>query len=571
MKNWLKSLITRKPVVEVAPRVEPVVMKINPMALALAKQPEAPVHDPIEAYAPPEGVIPAEQKKVAMAMDSTPYEYLNSAYCGARFKGYQHLALLSQQPEYRKIAEVIAKEMTRKWIKVVCVGDDDKSEKVQAIEEALETHKVKDLFRKAAELDGFFGRGQIYIEVKTPNGTTASEDPEELETPLIIDKAKITKGSLVGLRVIEPVWTYPGHYNSDNPLSKDYYKPTRWYVMGKTIHASRLLMFVGREVPDLLKASYNFGGLSMTQLAEAYVENWLRTRDAVSDLVHQFSISGILTEMSAVLAGGDGAELLHRGELFNKGRDNRGVMFLNKETEEFFQFNTPLTGLHELQAQSQEQMASVASIPLVKLLGITPAGLNANSDGEIRVFYDDIHSHQEKLFSAPLSKVIDVIQLDLFGEIDPEINFEFNPLYQLDELQKANIRKLDAETGLLHVESGAISADDERERIINDPDNDYYSLEANPEIDDADDPDDDTDFDDGPDTNAEEPGGIADVSLNGAQVTSMVDLASKVAMGEIPLDSAKAILRTAFQLDDAQVQAIIGGIKPGSAKGRDDE
>lgn len=490
MKNWLISLFKAKPVAEVAPKVEPIVpaMKISSMALALSKQQAEPVAvEQIEPYEPPAGVVPAAKLQTALAMDSGDYAWINGAYCGHRFKGYQHLALLSQQPEYRKISETIAKEMTRKWIKVVCTGKDDKSNKVQAIEEALTKHKVKDLFRKAAELDGFFGRGQIYIDVKTPKGTVAQDDPDELQTPLIMDKAKIAKGSLIGFKVVEPVWTYPSAYNSNNPLARDYYKPTSWFVMGKTVHNSRLMMFASREVPDLLKASYNFGGLSMTQLAEPYVDNWLRTRDSVSEMIHSFSISGILTNMAASLTGTPDSGPFDRAKLFNNMRDNNGVFMLDKESEEFFQFNTPLTGLDALQAQSQEQMASVSSIPLVKLLGITPAGLNANSDGEIRVFYDDIHSQQEKLFGGPLNTVLGLIQLDLYGEIDPEIGYEFNPLYQLDEVQKATIRKLDADTGAVLVTSGAISADDERDRLIADPDNGYHALEANPDLDDDDD------------------------------------------------------------------------------------
>ena len=45
-------------------------------------------------------------------------------------------------------------------------------------------------------------------------------------------------------------------------------------------------------------------------------------------------------------------------------------------------------------AQSQEQISSVSRIPLVKWTGISPSGLNASSEGEIRVYYDLIHSEQ---------------------------------------------------------------------------------------------------------------------------------------------------------------------------------
>jgi hypothetical protein len=78
--------------------------------------------------------------------------------------------------------------------------------------------------------------------------------------------------------------------------------------------------------------------------------------------------------------------MLKRAQLFNMMRDNRGVMMLDKDSEEFFQHNTPLSSLTELQAQAQEHMAAPTHIPLVKLTGVTPAGLNASLMAKSKCF-----------------------------------------------------------------------------------------------------------------------------------------------------------------------------------------
>jgi len=448
---------------------------------------QAPEKRAVARYEPAPGVLP--KAGAVLAQDSTPYDYLSGcSFYGMAlengFPGYPYLAQLAQLPEYRKITCTIAEEMTRKWIKLRVVGEGDKTDKLEKLEAALTRHHVRDAFRKMAEHDGFFGRGQIYIDVRKPSGVAASEDDVELQTPLVLSKNKIGKGSLSGFRVVEPMWTYPGLYNSTNPLAKDYYKPSTWYVMGKTVHDSRFVMMISRPVPDMLKAAYSFGGISMSQLARPYVDNWLRTRDSVSDLVHSFSINGLATDLQMLLAPdltGTG-DILKRVQLFNQLRDNRGLMVLNKETEEFFQLNTPMSGLNELQAQAQEQMASVSSIPLVKLLGITPAGLNSNSDGEIRVFYDDIHAKQENMFRDPLKRVLDVIQLDEFGEIDSDITFEFEPLFQLSSLEMSTQRKAEADTDVELIEAGVIDATEARARLIADPDTPYAALESADEV-----------------------------------------------------------------------------------------
>ncbi|MCI3161933.1 anti-CBASS protein Acb1 family protein, partial [Klebsiella pneumoniae] len=82
------------------------------------------------------------------------------------------------------------------------------------------------------------------------------------------------------------------------------------------------------------------------------------------------------TQMGNTLGVAD-ASVMDRAELFNDIRDNRGLMILNKETEEFANVAAPLSGLEALQAQAQEHMAAIPGIPLVKFFGLQPAGLNA--------------------------------------------------------------------------------------------------------------------------------------------------------------------------------------------------
>lgn len=404
---------------------------------------------------------------------------LNSVYQeGQTFLGFPELSLMAQRPEYRVISETIATEMTRKWIEFTTSGDDDKTEKIQQIEAEFIRLNVRHNFRKGAEHDGFFGRGHLYLD------TGDTEVPEELITDLgngksVVSQFKISPAHpLKKLKIIEPVWTYPQNYNSWNPLRDDWYKPTMWNTMGIGIHTSRLLTFIGREVPDLLKPAYAFGGLSMSQMAKPYVDNWLRTRQSVSDIVKSFSVFVLKTSMSGVLSGVGADDFFRRLQIFTGHRDNHGVMAIDKDTEDFANVSAPIGGLDKLQAQSQEQMASVSRIPLVKLTGISPSGLNASSEGELRCFEDTIHAYQESLFRSPLTKVLHFVQLSLFGEVDPEIDFEFLSITEMTDKEKADLRQIEAMTGQVLIEDGAISQLEERQRIADDPNTPYDGLEV---------------------------------------------------------------------------------------------
>lgn len=439
------------------------------MRRALQRLPEKqPASYSLDFPGLPDGVKPN-----GIAMDGSPLGNFGAdCFFGTGFIGYPRLAELAQISEYRSVSETTANEMTRQWIEIKSAGEEDNSEAIKQIEECCERLNVRDVFRKAVETDGLFGRGQILVQIKGHDG--------KLANPLLLTEKTIAKGSLKALVNIEPMWTTPAPYNAVDPTLPDFYKPKAWYVMAQEIHASRLFTLISRPVPDMLKPAYNFGGVSMTQLMMPYVERWLRTVDSVSDLLHSFSLSGIKTDMSAILGGSDDGDtnIMLRAELYNRLRDNRGLMLLSKDEEEFFQFNTPLSGLDALLAQSQEQMAAPSHTPLVKLLGITPSGLNASTEGEIAVYYDHIRAMQENLLRDPLDKLLKLVQLHLFGKVNDNITFDFVPLRQMSETELSTIRKSDTDRDVAYIQAGVVSAEEVRGRLAGEPGSGYNGIDV---------------------------------------------------------------------------------------------
>lgn len=460
-------------------------LHVSEMALAHSRVGSAPEYDsnPFALAKHPPGVVPAGTPTMAQddAMGSAlAWAQLSMgglASDGQVFLGYPELALFAQRPEYRRISETIALEMTRKWIKIQSAGDEDKTEKIAHIEAVMKRLNVQDVFKKAAEQDGLFGRGHIYLSFGI-----SDDDREELKTDIgngsnETSRQKVGQGSLRRMKAIEAVWCYPTNYNANDPLRTDWYKPSGWLVQGKEVHSSRLLTFIAREVPDLLKPAYSFGGLSMSQMAKPYVDNWVRTRQSVSDIINAYSVFVLKTNLAESVAM-DGDQLMKRADLFNNMRNNRGLWMLDMEGEDFANVSAPLSGLDKLQAQSQEHMAAVSGIPLVILTGITPSGLNASSKEEIDYFNTWINALQESLFTPNLKKVLNFIQLSEFGEVDPDITFEYEPLGAIDEVEQANIRKIDADAGAVLIASGAISRIEERQRIAADENTPYASLDV---------------------------------------------------------------------------------------------
>lgn len=486
------------------------------------RQMRTPETNPFKAPWFPKGAIPSREAHMAMdgAMAEASTAWLAEGTIGGLsgegmlFLGYTYLSELAQRPEYRVISETIADDATREWIDFDVTGGPDeakdrarrmrldpagererqadpdqrrkrveragKMDKIKALRDDQLRLGVKDHFYNQARNDGFFGRSHLFLQIDT-NGN-GLDDPKELVTPIgdgrdETSRSKVPVGSFKAMQTIEPVWTYPLAYNAINPLKQDWYNPQTWYVMGQEIHGSRIPTFVGHPVPDMLKPAYAFGGLSLTQMAKPYVDIWLETRESVAAIVKSFSVMVLATDLSTMMQPGNVNALLARVAMFNMLRDNQGTFVVNKNTEDFKNVSASLAGLHELQAQAQEHMASVSRVPLVKLTGISPSGLNATSEQEIEVYDDTIMAYQSRFFAPNLSRVINFQQLSLFGEIDPEITWHFEPLRQITQAEKGQKQKDEAERDQKYVDMGAISPGEVRARIIDDPDMPYADLD----------------------------------------------------------------------------------------------
>lgn len=405
---------------------------------------------------------------------------------GLSFQGYPHLAQMMQRAEFRKPVDVLAKECTREWIrfrskKQAAKQGNDKAaaKRISEIETAFKSFNIREVIREQIRHGLGYGIGHVWADVGGL-GYGATDQ----ERPLRVNKTGMTKGSLRRFANVEPIWTTPANYNADTPLRDDFYKPSVWWVQGSRVHSSRMKSLVPFPVSQMLAPAFNFGGLSLTQQLKTYVHNFLRLRNSVSSIAANFSKLVLLTDMFGNMATPQHADygdinpssLTGRANLLQSISDGQDTIVADKEKEDAKILATPLGGLNELLAQAMEAMASIPGIPLVKLFGIQPTGLNASSDGEIRVFYDEIAAWQADQIEPTLRWVFNLVQIHLWGDIDPDIDYEFVHLWQMDEKQAAEVEKLKADTDAVNIVSGKISSDEAREREATDDTSIYRNV-----------------------------------------------------------------------------------------------
>jgi hypothetical protein len=222
------------------------------------------------------GVVP-DKKQALVAMDSGEYGacygYMRDAFSMGvagivGFPGYPYLAMLSTRAEYRAFAQSLATQITREWIVLNSTetAGDDTRQKCTELEQMITDLKLKEIVAKLVEHDSFYGRAQILHNIVG----------HDLTKPLILSEKTIKKQDFnegtdikkyYSVTAVEAMWTTPNAYNAIDPSKPDFYKPSSWWMLGQQVHSTRLQTVITREVMDMLKPAFNFGGMSMSQLA----------------------------------------------------------------------------------------------------------------------------------------------------------------------------------------------------------------------------------------------------------------------------------------------------------------
>lgn len=409
------------------------------------------------------------------------YSKINNTLVNSWFLGYQEYSILSQNGIIQNIIQSYSQDCVREWIDIKSVSNkkDDKADKIKILNAAFEKFKVREKFKNAMELTIMFGGCKIYPKIK---GDDSMEGGPELTTEFY--KEKIGKGDLLYLKVIEPLYATPIKFNATNPLLEDYYLPSEWSILATQIHASRLCHFAYNYVPTLLKPVYWFNGMPLVQLCLDYIMGFETVRQNVVGVSGRYNINVLKTNMNALLQneGSLKMTLKQRLQVAQQLQNNFSIFVLNNEPtnpEEWQQFNMTIAGLDALLNQNAELVCAVARIPAIKLFGTSPKGFNATGDNELRIYYDLIRSIQMSVMHPPLQQIFELIQINEFGKIDPDLQIHFKPLWTETAMESSQIQLNKMNINVGYVTGSILTVEEVRKSLNTDPHSGYSDLAEN--------------------------------------------------------------------------------------------
>lgn len=341
----------------------------------------------------------------------------------------------------RKIVDIPPLDATRRWRG--WQATKDQIEKIEAEEKRLDLRrKVKQALTRAR----LFGGSAIFI------GTG------ERDTSGPLNPERIGKGGIKYLTVLSKRKLAAGEIEQD-PQSELFEKP-KWYTLSGSqlkIHPSRLIIFIGAELPDPeadMVVDYGWGDSVLQAVFDA-IKQSDGTNANVASLVYEAKVDVIKIPdfMQQLQDPAFEKQVLERIRLAATAKGINGTLLLDA-AEDYDSKQASFGGLPDVIDRFLQAVSGAADIPATRLIGQAPSGLSATGESDLRNYYDRIQAMQELDITPALSVADECLIRSALGSRDKKIHYIWNPLWQPTATQQSENSKRAAETVKILKESG---------------------------------------------------------------------------------------------------------------------
>jgi uncharacterized protein len=227
--------------------------------------------------------------------------------------------------------------------------------------------------------------------------------------------------------------------------SPEFDRPQVWHVTGSRrpglrFHHSRLIRFPGAPRATDLGASEQDRdwGDSVLQCLWEDVVRYGVFWQSVGHLMQLASI-GVLSidGLISMLATKNRADAEARIDLLNETMGLTRLMLLDaKHNESYHREAVAFTDMPALLQEVQLATAGAFKMPVTKLFGRSPAGMNATGESDTRNWYDEVAVYRKDYVVPRLQTLLDTTE-------GKHIELEFPPLWQPTEKEQAEVRNLE--------------------------------------------------------------------------------------------------------------------------------
>jgi phage-related protein (TIGR01555 family) len=348
-----------------------------------------------------------------------------------------------------RVVDSVATDMTRSGIVITTSkGNDD----LKKIDSTISRLKINQSLCSGIKWGRLYGGAIGVVQI----------EGQDLSTPLNLDS--IDKDQFKGIAIYDrwqvnpaveklidsgPDFGLPAFYEivSDPRQVEPTYAQAINSV--QNVHHSRIIRFSGIDLPYFQAITEMMWGESVLERLWDRLIAFDNASLSAASLIDRANLRMIGIEgLRDIIAGGGQAYegLLQMFDMIRSLQTNEGFTLLDKN-DEFQAVSYSFAGLSDMLLQYAQQLSGSAEIPLVVLMSQSPVGLNSNADSDVRIYYDSVRAQQESKLRNAWELLLKVLWRSTFGKPMPDdLEFQFVPLWQMTETEKAANSKTIAET-----------------------------------------------------------------------------------------------------------------------------
>ena len=373
----------------------------------------------------------------------------------------------------KRIIDMPCEDMTRAWF---TLSTGMRSEAIHELNRLEARHSVKQEITNAIRWARLYG-GSLALMVIRGEEDCLDEplDPELLlpgcfQGLLVLDRAMGIQPSMELVTDLDdPDFGLPEYYTVELAMGSGEdgigaYRGPR----SVRIHHSRMLRFVGRELPQREMERENFWGAS--ELEHIWDELMKRSATSanIAQLVFQANLTTLkISSFGEILAIGTDTQkkrVLEAIAQENRMRTSYGIQVLSKD-DAMETHSYSFGGLSDVYELFMMDMAGAAEIPATKLFGRSPQGMNSTGEADLRNYYEMIAQLQERMLRPALEKLLPVMAISCWGYAPEDMEIVFQPVMTTSAMDRAELAGKLSESVISAFQAGLITREEAVEEL----------------------------------------------------------------------------------------------------------
>jgi phage-related protein (TIGR01555 family) len=228
------------------------------------------------------------------------------------------------------------------------------------------------------------------------------------------------------------------------------------------IHKDRILRFDGDWLPYRVRQrNYGWGMSSLQTVYDSFRHYWTGLNSAATLLTEFDIFVHKVRGLAAMLAAGKESSIRDRLQVNDMSKSIYRGYAIDAEKEELEFISRNFGGIGEILEKLRVDIIGASKIPHTVLFGESPGGLGSTGRSEERDFAKTLSDYQSVHFKRPMKKLMEYIMLSKEGPTNGEMpeswRIAFNPLFELNEREMADVRARVAAVDGRYIQLGVLS------------------------------------------------------------------------------------------------------------------